>query len=78
MHCSTDNVCKVGNETAIYTKGLLQYNIICTTIITVCVIVIMTIKWIRCEVPFFGGSALLIFYSVGAMASCNYIPHKVK
>ena len=32
------------------------------------------IKGILCEVPFFGGSALLLFYSVGTMASCNYIP----
>ena len=31
-------------------------------------------KGILCEVPFLGGSALLLFYSVGVMASCNYIP----
>ena len=28
---------------------------------------------ITCEVPFLGGSALFLFYSAGAMASCNYI-----
>ena len=30
------------------------------------------IKCRLCEVPYFGGSALLLFYSVGA--SCNYLP----
>ena len=35
---------------------------------------VFSFKGILCEVPFFGGSALLLFYSVGAMASCNYIP----
>ena len=34
------------------------------------------VKGILCEVPFYGGSALLLFYSVGVMASCNYIPQK--
>ena len=29
---------------------------------------------ILCEVPFLCGPALLLFYSVGAMASYNYIP----
>ena len=29
---------------------------------------------ILCEVFFFGGSALFLFYGVGAMASCDYIP----
>ena len=33
----------------------------------------LTLKSILCEVPFFGGLALLLSYSVGAMASCNYI-----
>ena len=32
------------------------------------------IKGKLCEVPFFGGSTLVLFYSVGAMGSCNYIP----
>ena len=32
------------------------------------------IKGILCEVPFFGGSVLLLSYSVGAMAPYNYIP----
>ena len=34
----------------------------------------MCIKGVLCEVPFYGGSALLLFYSVRAMVSCNYIP----
>ena len=33
-----------------------------------------TLKGVLCEVPFFGGSVLLLFYSVVAMAACNYIP----
>ena len=32
-------------------------------------------KGILCEVPFVGGSALLLFYGVRAKASCNYTPH---
>ena len=32
-------------------------------------------KGILCEVPFCGGSALLLSYSIETMASCNYIPH---
>ena len=31
-------------------------------------------KGTLCEIPFCGGSALLLFYSDGDMASCNYIP----
>ena len=41
-----------------------------TSLINLCKI----FKGILCEVPFFGGSALLLSYSDGAMASCNYIP----
>ena len=32
------------------------------------------LKGILCEVPLFGESALHLSYSVGVMASCNYIP----
>ena len=31
------------------------------------------IKGILCKIPFLGGSGLLLFSSVGTMASCNYI-----
>ena len=38
-----------------------------------------TLKGILCEVPFLGGSALLLSYSVGAMALCNlYTTNNVK
>ena len=36
--------------------------------------IINYLKGALCEIPFLCGSALLLFYSVGAMASCNYIP----
>ena len=32
-------------------------------------------KGIDLQVPFGGGSALLLFYSLGPMAACNNIPH---
>ena len=39
-----------------------------------CVGLFTYLEGILCEVPFLGGSDLLLFHSVGVMASCNYIP----